>query len=257
MTEAGRSIQTLVVTEAVRDATIGGKKVKRGQTIALDPDDGLVASTATGSSACPAAVAALTPGFELLTLFYGDGADLAEAETMARTDRRRDARSRGGGPPRWTAVLPLPDRRRVGVAKAAQPGHRRRPTRSSCCRPRWRGPGWPPGPRCAGPGSGSASTTSATSCSTCLAGTTTCARCASSATCSSSPTGTSSRPWRPSAMSGSSPASAAGPSGRSPGSRTTRARSTRRGSVAGSSSGGSRSGPRWSCPGSSSTSADA
>ena len=31
-----------------------------------------------------AAVAALTPGFELLTLFYGDGADLDEAETMAR-----------------------------------------------------------------------------------------------------------------------------------------------------------------------------
>ena len=44
MTEAARSIQTLVVTEAVRDATIGGRKVKRGQTIALDPDDGLVAA---------------------------------------------------------------------------------------------------------------------------------------------------------------------------------------------------------------------
>ena len=43
MTEAGRAIQTVVVTEAVRDATIGGKKVKRGQTIALDPDDGLIA----------------------------------------------------------------------------------------------------------------------------------------------------------------------------------------------------------------------
>ena len=43
MTEAARAIQTLVVTEAVRDATIGGRKVKRGQTIALDPDDGLIA----------------------------------------------------------------------------------------------------------------------------------------------------------------------------------------------------------------------
>ena len=43
MTEAARAIQTLVVTEAVRDATIGGRKVKHGQTIALDPDDGLVA----------------------------------------------------------------------------------------------------------------------------------------------------------------------------------------------------------------------
>jgi dihydroxyacetone kinase-like predicted kinase len=84
MTAAGRAIQTLVVTEAVRDATIGGRKVKRGQTIALDPDDGLVASGNDRDKAVLAAVAALTPGFELLTLFYGDGADLAEAETMAR-----------------------------------------------------------------------------------------------------------------------------------------------------------------------------
>ncbi len=84
MTEAGRSIQSLVVTEAVRDATIGGRKVKRGQTIALDPDDGLVASGGDRDAAVLAAVAALTPGYELLTLFYGDGADLAEAEAMAR-----------------------------------------------------------------------------------------------------------------------------------------------------------------------------
>ena len=31
-----------------------------------------------------AAVAALTPGYELLTLFYGEGADLAETQAMAR-----------------------------------------------------------------------------------------------------------------------------------------------------------------------------
>jgi dihydroxyacetone kinase-like predicted kinase len=29
-------------------------------------------------------MAALTPGFELVTLFYGDGADLSETEAMAR-----------------------------------------------------------------------------------------------------------------------------------------------------------------------------
>ncbi len=84
MTDAGRAIQSLVVTEAVRDATIGGKKVKRGQTIALDPDDGLVAVSKDREKAVLAGVQALTPGFELLTLFYGDGADLDEAEGMAR-----------------------------------------------------------------------------------------------------------------------------------------------------------------------------
>ncbi|HET7496330.1 MAG TPA: DAK2 domain-containing protein [Candidatus Limnocylindrales bacterium] len=84
MTEAGRSIQTMVVTEAVRDATIGGRKVKRGQTIALDPDDGLIAVDNDRSKAVIAAISALRPGFELVTVFYGDGADLAETEAVAR-----------------------------------------------------------------------------------------------------------------------------------------------------------------------------
>jgi DAK2 domain fusion protein YloV len=84
MADAARSVQTLVVTEAVRDATIGRRKVKRGQTIALDPDDGLVAAAGDRDKTVMAAVEALKPGYELLTLFYGDGADLAEAEAMAR-----------------------------------------------------------------------------------------------------------------------------------------------------------------------------
>ena len=84
MTDAARTIQSLVVTEAVRDAKIGGKKVKRGQTIALDPDDGLIAVDSDRQKCVLAAMKALTPGYELVTLFYGDGADLTEAEAMAR-----------------------------------------------------------------------------------------------------------------------------------------------------------------------------
>ncbi len=84
MTEAARAIQSLVVTEAVRDAKIGGRKVKRGQTIALDPDDGLIAVDSDRERCVLAAMNALTPGYELVTLFYGDGADLTEAEAMAR-----------------------------------------------------------------------------------------------------------------------------------------------------------------------------
>ena len=84
MTAAGRGIQTIVLTEAVRDATIGGRKVKRGQTIALDPDDGLVAADGDRVKAVLAAVKTFKPGFELITLFYGDDADLAEAEAVAR-----------------------------------------------------------------------------------------------------------------------------------------------------------------------------
>jgi len=84
MTEAARAIQSLVITDAVRDATIGGRKVKRGQTIALDPDDGLVAVDGNRDKCVLAAITALQPGFELLTIFYGDGADLAETEGLAK-----------------------------------------------------------------------------------------------------------------------------------------------------------------------------
>ena len=84
MTRAGRAVQTLAVTEAVRDATIGGRRVRRGQTIALDPDDGLVAVDNDSGRAVMDAVAALEPGFELLTVYYGDGAELADAEALAR-----------------------------------------------------------------------------------------------------------------------------------------------------------------------------
>ncbi|MFP5343246.1 MAG: DAK2 domain-containing protein [Candidatus Limnocylindria bacterium] len=84
MTEAGRAIQSFVVTEAVRDATIGGRKVRKGQTIALDPDDGLVAVDDDRDAAVLAAMAALEPGFELVSLFYGDDATLDEAEAIAK-----------------------------------------------------------------------------------------------------------------------------------------------------------------------------
>jgi uncharacterized protein len=84
MTAAGRAIQSLAVTEAVRDATVSGKKVKKGQTIALDPDDGLVAVHNDPSTAVLNAVKKLNPGFELITVYYGDGGDLAGTEALAR-----------------------------------------------------------------------------------------------------------------------------------------------------------------------------
>ena len=84
MTAAGRAIQSLSVTTAVRDATIGGRKVKLGQTIALDPDDGLVAVDDDPTEAVLAAIKSLTRGYELITLYYGDGADLASTEALAR-----------------------------------------------------------------------------------------------------------------------------------------------------------------------------
>lgn len=84
MTLAGRGVQTLQVTEAVRDAVVGGRKVKQGQTIVLDPDDGLLAVSSDRTKAVMTAMKALEAGFELITIYYGAGADLAEAEALAR-----------------------------------------------------------------------------------------------------------------------------------------------------------------------------
>jgi DAK2 domain fusion protein YloV len=84
MTDAGRGLATIQVTEAVRDAKIGGKKVKKGQTIALDPDDGLVAVDSSREKAVLKAVDTFPAGSELITLYYGEDATLAEAEATAR-----------------------------------------------------------------------------------------------------------------------------------------------------------------------------
>ncbi len=84
MTRAARSIQTVQITDAVRDARIGARKVRKGQSICLDPDDGLVAVDGDRMRSILEAVATFQPGYELLTIYYGDGADLDEAEEVAR-----------------------------------------------------------------------------------------------------------------------------------------------------------------------------
>jgi hypothetical protein len=84
MTAAGRGLATVQVTEAVRDAKIGGVKVKKGQTIALDPDDGLVAADKDRDRAVLKAVETFPKGVELVTLYYGEDATLLEAEAIAK-----------------------------------------------------------------------------------------------------------------------------------------------------------------------------
>ena len=109
MTEAARSIQTLQVTEAVRDATIGKKKVKHGQTIALDPDEGLVAVNNDRMRCILEAVARLKPGFELVTVFYGNDAHLDEAEDVAKRIQLSlsgvDVELRHGGQPHYRYLI--------------------------------------------------------------------------------------------------------------------------------------------------------
>ena len=84
MTLAGRAVQTLQVTEAVRDALVGGRKVRKGQTIVLDPDDGLLAVGNDSPKAVLSALEALDPGFELITIYWGVNAEEADAANLAK-----------------------------------------------------------------------------------------------------------------------------------------------------------------------------
>ena len=109
MTERGRELATLQVTAAVRDARLGGRKVRKGQTIVLDPDDGLVAADGDRERAILAAVETLPAGIELVTLFYGDGADLAEAQGLSqRISAARpgiEVEVRHGGQPHYRYLI--------------------------------------------------------------------------------------------------------------------------------------------------------
>ena len=58
--------------------------MKQGQTIVLDPDDGLVAVDSNREKAVLKAVGSFKPGFELITLYYGADSTLAEAQELSR-----------------------------------------------------------------------------------------------------------------------------------------------------------------------------
>jgi uncharacterized protein len=89
MTTAARDITTVQVTEAVRDARIGGRKVRQGQTIVLDPDDGLVAVDKEADRAVMQAVETFPAGIGNVTIYYGADGSLMAAEALAGRIRAR------------------------------------------------------------------------------------------------------------------------------------------------------------------------
>lgn len=109
MLDAARAIQTIQVTAAARDARIGDKKVKKGHAIALGPDDGLLAVHKDRLHAALAAIGRLQPGFELVTLYHGEGADRAEAEALARRVRETypsvEVEVQHGGQPHYSYLI--------------------------------------------------------------------------------------------------------------------------------------------------------
>jgi DAK2 domain fusion protein YloV len=109
MSHAAAGIQTLLMTTAVRDARIGRRRVRRGQHIVLDPDDGLVAAAADQAAALGGAIRKLQPGFELLTFYFGADVERAEAERVAEALRAQldgvDIELVEGGQPHYSFLV--------------------------------------------------------------------------------------------------------------------------------------------------------
>jgi DAK2 domain fusion protein YloV len=82
MTQAGKAVQTLQVSLAVRDARMGRHKVHRGDYIVLGPTDGLVAAHADRTAAIRTGIGLLKNGFELLTLYRGRDVDHAAGQEL-------------------------------------------------------------------------------------------------------------------------------------------------------------------------------
>lgn len=85
MTRAAGQVQTMQVTAAVRDARMGRHRVHKGEYIVLDPTDGLIAADRDRTAATVSAISRLKLGFELITIYRGEGVSRAAA------DRLRDA----------------------------------------------------------------------------------------------------------------------------------------------------------------------
>jgi dihydroxyacetone kinase-like predicted kinase len=85
MTAAAQRIQTMQITAAVRDARMGRHRVHKGEFIALGPTEGLLASDRDRTAAVVSGLRKFKPGFELMTVYRGEGVSRAAA------DRLRDA----------------------------------------------------------------------------------------------------------------------------------------------------------------------
>lgn len=79
MAAAAGRVRSIAVTEAARDARIDGRQLRRGQAIAVDPDERIVAAGDDRIAVAGEAVAAVAAGAELVTIHYGAAVPLAEA----------------------------------------------------------------------------------------------------------------------------------------------------------------------------------
>jgi len=83
MLRAAHETETLQVAEAVRDARMGRRRVRKGQHIVLRADGKLLAAEGERDQAVQRALRGLKKELELITLYHGEDATPAEAAALA------------------------------------------------------------------------------------------------------------------------------------------------------------------------------
>lgn len=109
MLAAAREVQTLLVWRADRAARYGQRRIDAGQVAVARTDRSLVAVGRDAAEAIAEAVDGIDPGFELLTLYLGEGAGEAEAEEIARVVGERrpgtEVEIVAGGQPHYRYIV--------------------------------------------------------------------------------------------------------------------------------------------------------
>jgi uncharacterized protein len=82
MAAAARRARSFRVMRVVRDAVIGGRRVRCGECLALDPEDALIGAADDPLVAALEGLRGLTGGFELVTIFRGQPAGEGDAERL-------------------------------------------------------------------------------------------------------------------------------------------------------------------------------
>jgi uncharacterized protein len=109
MLAAARDVRTFLVAMADRPSRYRGRSIESGQFVVVSPDEGIVEVADDAVTAIGHVIGRSEPGFELVTLYLGQGATAAEArrvvERIAEVRPGTDVEVLDGGQPHYPYLV--------------------------------------------------------------------------------------------------------------------------------------------------------
>jgi dihydroxyacetone kinase-like predicted kinase len=111
MEQAAHAVHTIEITRAVRDAEVDGVPAKSGESLAIYDGRVVVSRAAAEEALLEALSHAPLEGLEIVTIYYGAGASVDQAEAVAARIREDhpglDVEVVEGGQPHYPYVVSL------------------------------------------------------------------------------------------------------------------------------------------------------